>query len=146
MNESAFPLRHQRTAEFAAIPSAARAARREVVQTLKDWSLLELVDIAELLVSELVTNAVHATGLPHDPRNYGDLKRVPRILLQVQRTPAGLWLLVWDRDPRPPVPREVSVDDEGGRGLQLVSTLSRRWGHYRPPYGGKVVWAEVVAE
>lgn len=146
MTASAFPVRHQRTAEYAAIPSAVSAARRETVQTLKDWGLLELIDDAELLVSELITNAVQATGLTREPTHYGDLKHVPCVLLQLQRTDAGLRILVWDREPRPPILRQIDTESENGRGLFLVVAMSHRWGHYRPAYGGKVVWAEVVAE
>lgn len=146
MTESAFSVRHQRTAEFAAIPSAVSAARRETGQTLKDWGLLELIDAAELLVSELITNAVRATGLSREPTRYSDLAHVSGVLLQLQRTEFGLRILVWDRDPRPPILRQVDTESENGRGLFLVATVAQRWGHYRPAYGGKVVWAEVIAE
>lgn len=146
MTESAFSVRHQRTAEFAAIPSAVSAARRETVQTLKDWGLLELIDVAELLVSELITNAVQATGLTREPTRYSDLAHVSGVLLQLRRAEFGVRILVWDRDPRPPILGRVDAEGESGRGLFLVAAIAQRWGHYRPVYGGKVVWAEVAAE
>jgi anti-sigma regulatory factor (Ser/Thr protein kinase) len=117
---------------FPAEPDAVRTARAVVRTRLREWGLDALCDIAALLVSELVTNALrHATGpigvrlvRPVDP---------PRILL------------VEVSDPLPDLPhaRAADVDDESGRGLQLVACSSRAWGT-RPGEAGKTVWFELT--
>jgi anti-sigma regulatory factor (Ser/Thr protein kinase) len=117
---------------FPADPGAVRTARRAVRGQLRGWGLDSLGDIAALLVSELVTNAMrHATG---------------PIGVRLVR-PAGLdgVLLVEVSDPLPDPPRErvARPDEESGRGLQLVASSSRRWGS-RPGSVGKTVWFELT--
>ncbi|MFF4587130.1 ATP-binding protein [Streptomyces sp. NPDC001388] len=117
---------------FPADPGAVRTARRVVRSQLNSWDLDSLGDIAALLVSELVTNALrHATG---------------PIGVRLIR-PAGLEdvLLVEVSDPLPVPPREraARLEDESGRGLQLVASSSRRWGT-RPGESGKTVWFELT--
>jgi anti-sigma regulatory factor (Ser/Thr protein kinase) len=141
MRENRFPGRYQRTAEYAALPSAAGAARREAVQTLKDWGLLELIDTAELLVSEIVSNAVKATGLLVERPTYAELLDLQTVILRLRLDRVSLQILVWDGDPTPPVRKDVDELSEGGRGLYLVEVLSARWGHYRSGRG-KIVWCE----
>ncbi|WP_055636056.1 ATP-binding protein, partial [Streptomyces griseoruber] len=111
---------------------AVATARRVVRGRLHGWGLDSLGDIAALLVSELVTNALrHATG---------------PIGVRLVR-PAGLEgvLLVEVSDPLPDPPRERAArpEDESGRGLQLVASSSRRWGT-RPGESGKTVWFELA--
>ncbi|MFD8485865.1 ATP-binding protein [Streptomyces sp. NA03103] len=118
---------------FPAAPDAVRTARSLVRRTLREWELDSVVDIAALLVSELVTNALrHATG---------------PIGVRVVRGPAGAAgiLLVEVSDPLPDPPRErvAHPDDEDGRGLQLVASATRRWGT-RPGEAGKTVWFELA--
>ncbi|MBH5130712.1 ATP-binding protein [Streptomyces sp. G3] len=118
---------------FPAAPDAVRTARSLVRHTLREWELDSVVDIAALLVSELVTNALrHATG---------------PIGVRVVRGPAGAAgiLLVEVSDPLPDPPRErvAHPDDEDGRGLQLVASATRRWGT-RPGEAGKTVWFELA--
>ncbi len=117
---------------FPADPGAVRTARSAVRGQLRGWELDSLGDIAALLVSELVTNALrHATG---------------PIGVRLVR-PAGLEgvLLVEVSDPLPDPPRErVALPlDESGRGLQLVASSARRWGT-RPGNSGKTVWFELT--
>ncbi|MGW0333848.1 ATP-binding protein [Streptomyces sp. NPDC003011] len=117
---------------FPAEPGAVRAARTAVRVRLRAWDLDSLVDLAALLVSELVTNSLrHATG-PIGVR----LVRPERL---------GDVLLVEVSDPLPDPPRErvARPEDEGGRGLQLVARSSRRWGT-RPGDAGKTVWFELA--
>jgi hypothetical protein len=59
--------------------------------------------------------------------------------------PDAVLILVWDSSPLPPVRMSTSEDDQNGRGLPLVETLSTQWDWYFPPqhYGGQVVWAVV---
>jgi anti-sigma regulatory factor (Ser/Thr protein kinase) len=101
---------------------------------LWEWQLTGLSDIAELLVSELVTNAVQISC--------ADEQTTPvRLWMLANRT--RILILVLDSSPLPPVRMSTSQDDENGRGLLLVETLSTRWDWYFPPQhnGGKVVWA-----
>ena len=56
----------------------------------------------------------------------------------------GIIIEVWDRDPAAPVRRYAASDEEGGRGLAIVTALCKQW-HYCPSSrGGKVVWAELT--
>ncbi|SOD61062.1 PAS domain S-box-containing protein [Streptomyces zhaozhouensis] len=113
---------------FPAERSMVREARGAVVATLREWGLDNLAEQAELLVSEVVTNAVrHARG---------------PVEVRVVR---GSSLLVEVTDPvaDPPRERTATPEDEGGRGLSLVSRESRRWGTRRGP-AGKTVWFELT--
>lgn len=104
------------------------AGRAWVRQLFEAWRLAPLVELAELIVSELLTNALrHAAG------------------------PVELTVLLLDetvtlavRDAGTPLPRlhKVSETDEAGRGLHLVSVLAARWGA-RPTVRGKVVWCDL---
>lgn len=117
---------------FPAEPGAVRTARTAVRGQLTKWGLDGLADLAALLVSELVTNALrHATG--------------PIGVRLVRPADVGDTLRVEVSDPLPDPPRErtASPDDEGGRGLQLVAGSSRRWGT-RPGVTGKTVWFELA--
>ncbi|MFI9274998.1 SpoIIE family protein phosphatase [Kitasatospora sp. NPDC052896] len=102
-------------------------ARRFTRSTLGAWGLSPLADFAELLVSELVTNAlVHA----QEPR---------RLRLFRDR---ALTLEVADTGRQSPRLRPASSEDEGGRGMHLINELAHRWGS-RLTKEGKVVWAEL---
>ncbi|SES49759.1 Anti-sigma regulatory factor (Ser/Thr protein kinase) [Streptomyces sp. yr375] len=117
---------------FPADPGAVRTARRAVRGQLHGWGLDSLGDLAALLVSELVTNALrHATG--------------PIGLRLVRPSGRQGVLLVEVSDPVPDPPRERAArpEDESGRGLQLVASSSHRWGT-RPGDTGKTVWFELA--
>ncbi|MYU23701.1 ATP-binding protein [Streptomyces sp. SID8352] len=118
---------------FPAAPDAVRTARAFVRRQLRDWGLAPVGDLTVLLVSELVTNSLrHATG---------------PIGVRLVRPSGPAWvLLVEVSDPQPELPRErvARPEDEGGRGLFLVATASRRWGA-TPGDAGKTVWFEVAA-
>lgn len=128
---------------LAAVPAAVGRSRAFVRHVLYQWRLAHLTETAELLTSELVTNAVEATGTSDvSPRCavVGDVH-----LIEVRVVLAEcLFVGVWDRDARLPVPQEPDLGAESGRGLFLVDFLSKRWGYYHPPVtGGKVVWYEI---
>jgi anti-sigma regulatory factor (Ser/Thr protein kinase) len=93
---------------------------------LLDWGLQSLLDTTELLVSELVTNAVRYSEAPIGLR----LTRGATLLVEVS-----------DPLPDPPKERTSAGTDEGGRGLQLVHQLADDWGT-RAEGAGKVVWFE----
>jgi serine phosphatase RsbU (regulator of sigma subunit) len=115
------------TWKLAAELTSARRARMLVRRRLKRWELPELIPTAELLASELVTNAVrYAQG---------------SIALRLVRE-GGLVCEVFDDSAALPRLRHASDEDERGRGLQVVSQLAQRWGARRT-LSGKVVWCEL---
>jgi serine phosphatase RsbU (regulator of sigma subunit)/anti-sigma regulatory factor (Ser/Thr protein kinase) len=102
-------------------------ARRLARHALARWGLEELTDSVELLVSEVVTNAVRYASRP--------------VTLRLLRTDV-LRCEVGDDVPQLPRLRQARATDEGGRGLYLVNRLARRWGATRLSTG-KVVWFEL---
>ncbi|MET8579579.1 SpoIIE family protein phosphatase [Streptomyces collinus] len=108
-------------------PRSVGRAREYARAQLVAWDLEPLVDTTELLVSELVTNALR----------YGEGEIRLRLLLD--RT---LVCEVWDSGLVQPRRRRARDTDEGGRGLQLVGLLSAAWGSRRTPRG-KTVWFEL---
>ncbi|QIY74364.1 SpoIIE family protein phosphatase [Streptomyces sp. RLB1-33] len=107
-------------------PAAVRIARQAAARQLGEWGLEHLVPTEQLIVSELVTNAIRYGGGPIRLR-----------LIQHQ----VLTCEVSDSNTSHPRPRHPHTIDENGRGLFLVAQLSRRWGS-RSATDGKVVWAE----
>ena len=108
-----------------ALDGAVPSARLHARQVLWEWGLAPIAEIAELLVSELVTNglkASRATGWN------------PPISFSLRASQEALVVKVWDGNPRPPAVPELDDDGlpplegEGGRGLFLVATLSQGWG------------------
>ncbi|MEU4097754.1 SpoIIE family protein phosphatase [Streptomyces sp. NPDC026673] len=102
-------------------------ARRLVRQALSRWNLEPLAEATELLVSEVVTNAVRYAERP--------------ITLRLLRTDV-LRCEVGDDAPTLPRMRHAQPQDEGGRGLYLVNRMAQRWGATRLS-AGKVVWFEM---
>lgn len=124
--------------ELGAVPSAAPCARLHAKQVLWEWGLDQLTETVELVVSELISNAIHASqALPWTP--------VVRLWLLSDKR--RVLVAVWDGNPKSPVRLDIDVDTEGGRGLLLVDSISDRWNWF-PPEGmdGKVVWCEVSAD
>jgi anti-sigma regulatory factor (Ser/Thr protein kinase) len=124
--------------ELGAFPGAVPCARLHARQMLWEWQLTGLSDIAELLISELVTNAVQIS--------HADAQNTP-VRLWMLANQTRVLILVWDSSPLPPVRMSTNEGDENGRGLLLVETLSMRWDWYFLPQhnGGKVVWCELRA-
>ncbi len=124
----------QSSLELTAAPGEAPAARRHARHILRVWGLPAISDDLELVVSELVSNAV-------------------AISAAINQQDIGLWLvsdgrqvlvLIWDASLDPPEIANPAADAENGRGLLLVDALSKRWGWYfAAGLGGKVVWAVV---
>ncbi|MGW0827819.1 SpoIIE family protein phosphatase [Streptomyces sp. NPDC002845] len=102
-------------------------ARRLARHALSRWGMEELSDSVELLISEVVTNAVRYASRP--------------VTLRLLRTDV-LRCEVTDDVPQLPRLRQARATDEGGRGLYLVNKLARRWGATRLS-AGKVVWFEL---
>jgi serine phosphatase RsbU (regulator of sigma subunit)/anti-sigma regulatory factor (Ser/Thr protein kinase) len=104
-----------------------RQARLMIREPLRRWGLDDLVPVTELLVSELVTNAIKYAN--------GD------ILLRLVLETDSLVCEVHDSSPALPRVLQVDRDAENGRGLHVVSQLAARWGARRT-HSGKVVWCE----
>ncbi|MEU0331756.1 SpoIIE family protein phosphatase [Streptomyces sp. NPDC006193] len=121
------PEHHVAAWRLDADPREVARARRLVRERLLDWDLPQAVETAELLVSEVVTNAVrHAEG--------------DRIELRVVRTDALLFE-VTDDEPALPAILAAGPWDESGRGLRVVSRLAREWGASATGHR-KTVWFE----
>jgi anti-sigma regulatory factor (Ser/Thr protein kinase) len=120
--------------ELAALDTAPACARKHAKAVILEWGLPALADTAELLVSELVTNAVRAS------------QALPSAVV-------GLWLVsdghsivahVRDDSDVMPEPQDADPDSASGRGLLLVEALGKDWGAY-PKATGKAVWVLIDA-
>ncbi|MEW2548874.1 ATP-binding protein [Streptomyces sp. NPDC047002] len=126
-----------------AVPSAAGEARAFVGRVLRGWRIGEAAEDAQLIVSELVTNAVRAVGdTAAGPTTTGPAA-LGLLGIQLRLRQASLFVEVWDRSDERPVLQSPDTDAEGGRGLLLVEMLSSRFGVYPSTAGGKVVWSEI---
>ncbi|MEU7470651.1 SpoIIE family protein phosphatase [Streptomyces sp. NPDC044984] len=112
--------------DLPADPAVVAEARRTSTRQLARWGLDDLVFTTELVVSELVTNAIRHAGGP--------------VRLRLIRERA-LVCEVFDGGATAPHLRHPRAMDEGGRGLLLVSQLAQRWGTRFVP-DGKIIWAE----
>ncbi|MFG2679841.1 SpoIIE family protein phosphatase [Streptomyces sp. NPDC048392] len=116
------------TWDIPADPSLVAPVRKQVIEQLSRWDLLEATFTAELVVSELVTNAIR----------YGS----PPIRLRLIHDTTTLICEVSDTSHTAPHLRRARTWDEGGRGLLLVAQLTQRWGS-RHTTEGKTIWAEL---
>ena len=128
-------LRCMSSLELAPLPTAASCARLHAVHVLQEWDLRELAGDAELIVSELVTNAADASAV---------LPEWPPITLRLLANEGAVLIEVWDQSPLNLEARSAGLDAECGRGLTVVAALSHRWGCERAGYHRKVVWAELT--
>lgn len=113
--------------------AAAAAARSVVEDAIRTWRVPVEVDVAVLLTSELVTNAV----------THGAPAAGTFVILTIACDAAGLRVDVHDGCSDLPVPdtgllHDAPAESETGRGLLLVTTLSAEWGFYRTPAGKAV--------
>lgn len=111
------------------LPDAVLHARRFTARTLRSWGVVDQLDEALLVVSELVTNAIaHTQG---------------EVGMDLTLSEDRLRIAVNDASPRSPVkPLWVSWESTGGRGLLIVDAVTAAWGSV-PLSGGKQVWAEI---
>jgi len=123
--------------DLGALPTAPGCARAWTREILREWSIARMSGTAELIVSELTTNAVRTS------RQIGQ----PAIRLILSLDQGDLAILV--RDYCPGIPQAGNAGtDESGRGLLLVQAMSDRSGWYPAEDGtpGKVVWAVARSE
>ncbi|MEV6165132.1 ATP-binding protein [Streptomyces sp. NPDC052052] len=124
-------------------PRAPGVARSTLRTVLRVHGMCELTEIAELLASELVTNAYQHSSGPYALR----LRDAGRSRIR---------LSVWDTDPHIPAPFRWTPEApaelaERGRGLYLVTLYAESWGAYPmrsglPGQGGKLLWVECAAK
>jgi CheY-like chemotaxis protein len=115
------------SARLPAAPQAASEARR-LLRDIVAEDDCGIIDNAELLVSELVTNSVvHASSSP---------------TVDIQVTATSVRVEVRDDDPTLPEIHQPDPERTGGRGLFLVDQIASRWG-VEPSGDGKVVWFEL---
>lgn len=131
--------------ELAAMPSSVAHARHWTADRLahsEPTHAADLIDAAVLLVSELVTNAVQAVGQAMSPASHLDRARISLLITRIRQS---VRIEVHDSACGPlPTPATRTEDDEDGRGLMVIATLSDRWG-WRPAPCGKMVWCELSA-
>ncbi|MEV6195347.1 SpoIIE family protein phosphatase [Streptomyces sp. NPDC051920] len=116
------------TWDIPADPALVAPIRKQVADQLERWGLTVATFTAELVVSELVTNAIR----------YGE----PPIRLRLIHDTEILICEVSDSSHTAPHLRRAKTFDEGGRGLLLVAQLTQRWGSRHTPEG-KTIWAEL---
>ncbi|MFF8360100.1 SpoIIE family protein phosphatase [Streptomyces chartreusis] len=119
---------HVATWDLPEDPEVVAQARKRATRQLSNWGLEEAAFVTELVVSELVTNAIRYGGGPIQLRLIKD---------------STLICEVSDASNTAPHLRRARVFDEGGRGLLLVAQLTDRWGT-RQTRAGKTIWAEQV--
>jgi anti-sigma regulatory factor (Ser/Thr protein kinase) len=138
MSETAAAL-DQRMIQFVlpSTPESVRIARFHVRAALSFHALTKYTDDAEIVTSELVTNAIQHVA--HDPAG--------TIAVTLARVwcPVAVAVIVTDSSPEGPIIRETFAISERGRGLQVVEALSVHWG-WRPVPGGKVVYAVLARD
>jgi hypothetical protein len=137
---------HQTFLELGALATAAPCARLHTTLVLWEWELGTLASTAGLVVSELVSNAVQASGGLIGSRFAGVWSPgTPPVRVWLSADDCRVVIQVWDGSDRPPVPQPVEPEADSGRGLLLVGALSAEWGCYTPEKSsGKVVWAVVT--
>lgn len=121
--------------ELGAYPTAPGCARGHARSVALEWGLDELADTAELLASELVTNAIQASRRLAAPAP-------PVIQLWLAGDGTSLVIQVGDASRAMPARQQPDPDDESGRGLMIIDSLATRWGSYETR-DGKVVWAQI---
>ena len=128
--------------ELGAFDIAVPCARLHARQVLWEWGLNEIAETVALVVTEIATNAVRASGGLDQARDPIGTGLVPTVRLWLHADRHKVLVQVWDGNDCPLQPREPGPEAEGGRGLLLVEALSKEWGSFTPVgWRGKVVWA-----
>ena len=119
---------YQRRVRLTREPAAAAAARSQVRAAISEWKVPVDLDIAVLLTSDLVTNAItHGDGAT--------------ITLAIRCARDRLRIDVHDKSRALPLGSGGSADADTGRGLILVASLSTEWGSFRTPAGKAMYFA-----
>lgn len=130
-----------------ATPASVATARIHTRALLTRWNLPTAIDDAVLVVAELLTNAIKATApTPPQPTYPALYDHLEVVCLSLYHLPGELLIEVWDPKREPPLPRTATPDDESGRGLLLVDSLTLAWGTHWPPLTGKTIWATLTLD
>jgi hypothetical protein len=128
--------------ELEAVPASVRIARSHARNTVGQWQLAELADTAELLVSEITTNAVRASAGIERQRLAGGHGECPLMRLWLTSDWHNVLIRVWDGVHRLPAGQDPRPDAESGRGMLLIESLSTQCGCCeRAGQDGKIIWA-----
>jgi anti-sigma regulatory factor (Ser/Thr protein kinase) len=149
VSDASAGLRVRRFVRLATRLSAVAVARDEVAAAISAWSVRVDPDVAILLTSELVTNAVTHAGPGRGGKAAGRGMAREAVLLVIAADDAGLRVDVHDGSGDLPVVSGyvADADAETGRGLLLVTSLSADWGFYRTAAGKAVYFTlEVQAD
>ncbi len=130
------------TLALAALPTSPFRARRHTRLFLDSCQGVseDAAETAELLVSELVTNAVRFTANPGQRQQDSGCAGARLISLSIRHFRDGLLIEVYDADSNPPIRADAGEYAETGRGLMLIEALSKEWSYFFLPGGGKVVY------
>jgi hypothetical protein len=120
-------------------PDAASTARSLTRQALACWDLAELTDDAQVIVSELLANAIRHAGPRQPGQCPGDGATAPALWLF--RQPEGIMCVVTDPSDLVPTLQQPGDSAECGRGLHVIHALSDHWGWTPLREHGKAVWA-----
>ncbi|MCO6005137.1 ATP-binding protein [Actinoallomurus purpureus] len=129
--------------DLAAVVTAVNCSRVFTKLTLAKWGASTILDDAVLITSELVTNAVKATGVMEPNPNWSSLGKLNLVGIRLLGFNASIVIEVWDAAPCTPAAKGEDLEAESGRGLNIIAEIAHRWGFY-PTNRGKVVWAELV--
>ncbi|MER6016077.1 ATP-binding protein [Streptomyces bluensis] len=116
-------------------PRAVRISRRTLRDILTTHDLPALIEPAELLASELLSNAVRHTKGP--------------AALKIRRSGPSFRLGAWDTDSTPPTTSPAALCGENGRGLNIVDAYADDWGWFKVNgngNGGKYIWCELSCD
>lgn len=133
------------TLTLAALPTSPFWARRYTRFFLDSCRGVseDTAQTAELLVSELVTNAARFASNPARRLRHSGRADASLISLSIRHFREGLLIEVYDPDSNPPIRFDADEYAETGRGLMLIDALSKEWSYFFPPGGGKVVYCFV---
>jgi Histidine kinase-like ATPase domain len=126
------PASRRVTQSWRTAPESVPDARHHTRTVLGNWKLPAIIEDAEAIVSELLTNALQAAA-----------DDTSMISMRLFADHDHLLIMVWDGSPQMPAVRHASPDDIDGRGLMIVEALSDACGAAPGVEGGKTVWARI---
>jgi hypothetical protein len=131
--------------ELVSLANAADLAGLHTRDVLRRWNWPGPLDIAWIVVAELVNSALARPVPIPSQLNHPMLDAARPLRLTLQWAGGPLSIELWDSDPTPSQIWATHPQHQGGRGLALVAAYCNRWSYHFPPEGGKVLWCELTA-